>query len=378
MKRTKCSGFTLVELLAVIVILSLLVALLLPAIGNAVKTAKNAQVTAEINTLASSLAAFRGSFGEFPPSRVILCENGDYSNSNVAAATVSTPNAIDQGSVAIGQRSLSYFRRFWPRLPVSTTGPTRGPGTAAYLAGDKTWLDFNGDGILNPNPVVLMGDECLVFFLGGVPQKVTTANVVSWGMTGLSRNIVNPFLSGLTASSNRTNPYFEFKADRLADVDGDGYPSYADPLNTGKVYAYFSSYGGSGYDPSDVNFDVGHKFVEADEAGAASPISLTFRVGFPTASGNASGYFRATSPSPNPYTSTPTNMPSTNPIYLMPQSYQILSAGADGLYGVGGMYSKDADVPLPVDPANTTPSSDPVLRHREFDNLTNFNTGRLQ
>jgi hypothetical protein len=49
----------------------------------------------------------------------------------------------------------------------------------------------------------------------------------------------------------------------------------------------------------------------------------------------------------------------------------------DGLYGIGGMYAKDAEVPLPVDPANTTPSTDSQIRIREKDDLTSFATGRL-
>src|SRR5262249_22486112 len=52
-------GFTLVELLVVIIVLAILVALLLPAINGAVKTARNAQVSAEINQLAQALASFK-------------------------------------------------------------------------------------------------------------------------------------------------------------------------------------------------------------------------------------------------------------------------------------------------------------------------------
>jgi prepilin-type N-terminal cleavage/methylation domain-containing protein len=379
MKRSKSSGFTLVELLAVIVILSLLVALLLPAIGAAVRRANEASVTAEMNVLASSLAAFKSDFVEVPPSRIILAEDGDYSPTKLAYTTYSfaTPNAVDQNNGAIAQRSINYLRRFWPRLPLSLSGPTRGPGSAAYLAGDKTWMDYNGNGKLDA-PVVLTGDECLVFFLGGVPEQVTTGNTTAWGATGFARYPTNPFISGVAMANSRTKPYFEFRNDRLVDIDGDGYPSYVDALNNGKIYAYFSSYGGSGYDCNDVNFDIGHKFVESDEAATTSPIMLAFRVNFPTASGtSAGGYYTAKSPSPNPYTVTPTNLPSSGPIYINSQSHQIISAGVDGLYGIGGMYAKDAEVPLPVDPANTTPSTDSQIRIREKDDLTSFATGRL-
>ncbi len=72
-------GFTLVELLVVIVVLGILIALLLPAINSAIKTARNAAVLAEINQLAQALESFKSTYGDYPPSRVLLVENGNYS-----------------------------------------------------------------------------------------------------------------------------------------------------------------------------------------------------------------------------------------------------------------------------------------------------------
>ena len=54
-------------------------ALLLPAINGAIRTAKKAAVSAEINQLAQALASFKSKYGDYPPSRVYLAENGDYS-----------------------------------------------------------------------------------------------------------------------------------------------------------------------------------------------------------------------------------------------------------------------------------------------------------
>ena len=71
-------GFTLVELLAVILILAVLIALLLPALNGALRTAKNAAVGGEINQLAQALASFKAKYGDYPPSRIYLAENGDY------------------------------------------------------------------------------------------------------------------------------------------------------------------------------------------------------------------------------------------------------------------------------------------------------------
>ncbi len=63
-------GFTLVELLSVILILAVLIAILLPTLNGAMRTAKNAAVGAEINLLAQALAAFKAKYGDYPPSRI--------------------------------------------------------------------------------------------------------------------------------------------------------------------------------------------------------------------------------------------------------------------------------------------------------------------
>ena len=78
-------GFTLVELLVVIIVLAILVGLLLPVIAAALRNAKNAAVQAEINQLAQALGSFRANFGDYPPSRVYLAENGFFPVGNGTA-----------------------------------------------------------------------------------------------------------------------------------------------------------------------------------------------------------------------------------------------------------------------------------------------------
>src|SRR5271157_5249897 len=110
-------GFTMVELLAVILILAVLIALLLPALNGALKTARNAAVGGEIDQLAQALASFKAQYGDYPPSRIYLAENGDYSvvTSNVPLGT---------GDITLGQlaqRSLVALRKFFPRVVLSTS-----------------------------------------------------------------------------------------------------------------------------------------------------------------------------------------------------------------------------------------------------------------
>jgi general secretion pathway protein G len=350
----------------VIVIIGVLVGLLVPAIAGAMRAANNAAVQSELNALASALTAFRSQFGDYPPSRILLCEDGNYApfftSGTYTLGQTASPSAIDQSDGALAARSISALRKMFPRCAQSAAGPLYNLASG--------WPDYNGNGQIDP-PRLISGDECLVFFLGGQPTKLAGppgSSTPAWATTGWGADPRAPFL---VAAKNRIQPLYDFAANRLVDADGDGYPSYVDSLGTSRPIVYFSGYSGAGYDPNDVNFDVGSTYVETDENGTTSPIALRFTVAFPVLGGAPA----AISPAPNPYTySTSVASPAN---WIKPQSFQVFSAGGDGQYGVGGLYSDSADEPLPVDTANTTPSSDAGIRIRERDNLTNFRNGRL-
>jgi len=391
-------GFTLVELLVVILIIAVLIALLVPAIMAAVRTARDAAVASEINNLAQALADFRSKYGDYPPSRIVLSETGFYDTSQTAYNTALSqvtwyvgnpihpfiggfPNNFSTTDLSLGQlndRSLRFMRKFFPRATFSTTGATV---TAT------NFYDFNGNGVLDQAPILLQGHECLVFFLGGIPLRdfsnPTGGNVI--GMSGFGKDPRNPFVTppganNPGASTNRQTPFYEFNAARLIDDDGDGMPGYIDSLgkgSDGRYYAYFSSYGNSSYDPNDVNLFFGSIAAAPEENVPEDYVYRTYRVNF------------ATSPVqswvPNPYTSTdpvPQNL--VNPlapplaVYQNPQSFQIISAGRDRIYGPGGQYlSSGAGEKLPFDPLNFPAGTDPGIRQNERDDLTNFTASRL-
>src|SRR5271157_3189945 len=125
-------GLTLVELLTVMLILAVLITLLLPALNRAVWTAKNAAVGSEINQLAQALASFKAKYGDYPPSRIYLSEDG-----NLQPVVTNLDAAINAGDITyrqLGQRSIAIMRKFFPRV-VFNLGITTG-----------NWYDFNGDG----------------------------------------------------------------------------------------------------------------------------------------------------------------------------------------------------------------------------------------
>lgn len=383
--RRPSRGFTLVELLVVIAILGILVALLVPVVWGAVRTANDARVSAEINSMAQALASFRGKYGDFPPSRIVLSEDGGwdagstpavlaarqwYGTANttgermpydglypdIGGRSVVAPTA-DLRYIDLANRSVSVMRKFFPRVNFTT-----GAASLAY--------DFNGNGTVDSLPIYLEGHECLVFFLGGIPIHDGTRIV---GMSGFSNSPTNPFVpETATANQNRIAPFYDFRADRLFDDDQDGIPGYIDSLGTNdqaRYLAYYSSYGGSGYDPNDVNLDP----AALTETGLGGrPFLLSFPVYDPN---TLTATRTPISQLPNPYSSSPA-VPTTGAAttFINSESYQIISPGRDRQYGVGGQYLTDTDgTRLPGD--GQVPET---ARVNESDNLTSFSNGRLE
>src|SRR5262245_39900438 len=68
-RRASRPGFTLVEVLMVVLIISMLVALLLPAVQAARIRAIKASITMDVNELITALEAFKSKYGSYPPSR---------------------------------------------------------------------------------------------------------------------------------------------------------------------------------------------------------------------------------------------------------------------------------------------------------------------
>lgn len=216
-------GFTLVEILIVIVIISILIALLLPALGNIQRRAREARVRSEIASLEKALADFKTTYGVDPPSFIVLHENAAGWNGDI--------------------RSRATIRRIWNQFNFQLN------------------RDINGDGDTN-DTFLLSGAECLVFFLGGMSQASAAGGKTVYAMLGFSKNPANPFQRPPAGSQeSRVGPFIEFDAGRLIDVDNDGMLEYADPLpDPSTPYLYVSSYDGRGYPTNDPgqpdDFDV--------------------------------------------------------------------------------------------------------------------------
>ncbi len=261
MRQRTRPAFTLIELLVVIAIIGILAAILLAGVIPALRRGPELKTTSDIRQMSGALDNFKGKYKFYPPSKITLCSD------------VTKIDAV----------SLSYLGAFWPRLDWSQKPDWSGTGSTAVFT--------------------LEGDQCVVFFLGGIPDPTTP------GMRGFSTNPTNPASLG----TGDRESFYQFETARLfarpnapspvpANVPNPFY-SYQDAWGVNQPYAYFSA-GKSrdGYNPA-------------------------------PASGLPGGDCASLIPR-GPYFQT-----NTNPTrYFESTRFQIISAGRDGLFGPGGSW----------------------------------------
>ena len=274
------SGFSLIELLVVIVIIGILMSLILPALSGARYTAQVAAVTTEINQLDQAIASFKSKFGVEPPSSLVV------------PATAAGWTAADRQKVL----------RIWDQFDFSNCG-----------------------GFGYTSQINLNGAECLVFFLGGL----NNGTLASPALIGFSKNPRTPWS---TSGENRDLPFYDgFDPDRLIDLDGDNVVEFVDSLpGQTTPYLYFSSQGKS-YRKTN---------------GAATWDEFDVHGGMTNPKDMSSIYLGSDGKTPE-----------------RASSYQIVSPGIDGLYGLGGTISS----------ASLTGT-----RAAEADNITNFSGGEMK
>lgn len=275
------SGFSLIELLVVIVIIGILMSLILPALSGARYRAQVVAVTTEIKQLDQAIASFKSKFGVEPPSSLVV------------------PTSATGWTAADRQKVL----RIWDQFDFSNCG---GFGYQAA-------------------PIRLNGAECLVFFLGGLNNGTPASPT----LIGFSKNPRTPW--SLTGE-NRDLPFYDgFDPIRLVDLDGDNAVEFLDSLpGQTTPYLYFSSQGKS-YRKTN---------------GAATWDEFDVHGGMTNPKDMSSIYLGSDGKTPE-----------------RASSYQIVSPGIDGLYGLGGTISS----------ASLTGT-----RAAEADNITNFSGGLMK
>jgi prepilin-type N-terminal cleavage/methylation domain-containing protein len=410
--RGRRAGFTLVELLTVILIIGMLVALVSMAAMKAITTARNAQITTEVDLLDAAMQTYKNDTGgAYPPDCTLLSTpaNGapqpqDYTNRQnriLAHLRKAFPRVIVPAGYGVAtspakgtlqymsQNTFSQSTLYGPSGTISTVFSGTTPG-------GFTWGDFN-----NMDPA-----EALVFWLGGFALPyVDQSGKWSFKMLGFAASKVgNASSSGPNANgpnagfgpfnldvSSRDLGPFEFQTGRLGDADGDGWPEYYPPNSTvpqppGSTYAaaiasppyvYFDavSYGSQttvALDSNNQPVYPGSAVYPSNSGSGAQPATFAATPGTFLAGqwGLAMPYAQAvTLNGINPATVTWTN----------PQKFQIICAGQDLQY----WYDPNGIMSPTVPPAlvNNWLRVYPIGIHYsqgDLDNLTNFTSSTLQ
>ncbi len=198
-------GFTLVELLAVIVIIGILASMALYAASVAWVAAKNGRIAMDIKTLETDLQSYYSKLQSYPPDLVFV--NG------LAPATRQ-------------QAIRSHLTKMAPRY---TGGMPLLPDTP-----------IKGSQAMNSN----VAAEALVFFLGGYSKPEDLQG--STKLLGFRADPANPFVSNVGDLRTKTpqggwkKGSVGFDETRLVDLDNDGWYEYLPPYCT-VPYAYFNS-----------------------------------------------------------------------------------------------------------------------------------------
>ena len=261
-------GFTLVELMVVIVIIIILMGLLTPVLVGVMANAREARITSEIAAMEGAIKAYKERYGQFPPS--------DFSSYNSPTGQIALHlahafphcNAASEVTAIPGNLTAAQALVFWlsgfspdPEHPLTGSG-TRTPffpfdvtrlkgATNASSATTPYWgaVYIPADGLGSP----------YVYFAAQnyATQAPFVASSAGQGGTGVARPY---YVDGGSSAASPQNLYANANSFQIisAGLDGD----FGDTSSSGTPSPYPSYPSGSGYTQGDMdnltNFSQGN------------------------------------------------------------------------------------------------------------------------
>jgi len=324
-------GFTLVEMLVVIVIIGILAGLLMVALGPARVAGRNTVIHAEIKQMDMALEQYRNEFGEIPPSfvdiNIVAERGGDQALQDVARDAV-----------------VRHLRKAFPRYtPGYMPNVDSRPDSDDFLKfANDVYYAYNGA----IDPVNFDAASSLVFWLGGLPEQLPAAGG-QWIPAGFHTDPRMPFKRG----TPRTKPPFDFVGDRVVVVEPhhstpwdasspevQRYLRYYPPNVKGAPYVYFKAHRRAN------NWQYG----AFDSSGAFIPAWYYHSLVGGDVDNIAVAY----------------RDPQDPPFWRNYDTFQIISAGLDGQFG--------STPPLNPTPVLRVTKTGENFSKGDYDNLANF------
>jgi len=339
-------GFTLVELLTVIVIIGILVGLTAGAAIQVRKTARQTVTRTEIEQIQGALESYRTERGEYPP---------DFALTSDGSSVASMRDAV-----------MRHIHKVFPRyIPVGKSGDA--------TEWDRFCTDVNTAYPLI-DPRTFDPAAALVFWLGGLPEMNPASADEPWKPAGFHTDPTFPFKPGLP----RTQPLFDFQPERLRVIDPINNQRYlryypqTDPK--GAPYVYFKAR----RNPNTARFEFGvpasSGFYPFRYVHDTNSVCTPYLAPGPVASGQPAG----SATWDNPY------QLATRRNWRNAEKCQILCAGLDGLFGSDDAFRfTRMGVKVPLGTSGTTivitdRAKVPLLDDTNFDDLTNFAEGTVE
>jgi prepilin-type N-terminal cleavage/methylation domain-containing protein len=144
----KQTAFTLVEMLVVISVIALLVGLLFPAIGSAIRNAKRTKAKAEVTHLVTAFKAYYTEFGVWPTNLVqsIQMSTGTLVNARGIAFYDFSPNDVDMST---GFYLDPWRRPYWYRVDHDYNNSIASPFSGDGNVGQGVLIWSEGPGKAN-------------------------------------------------------------------------------------------------------------------------------------------------------------------------------------------------------------------------------------
>ena len=249
--RARRGAFTFIELLFVIAIIALLIALFLGAVNKVMQLQARTEILSDITKMQQSLGAARHKYTDvdFLPGKIVLFNDVSKYTTNLGTVPVAQR--------PLAQQSAPVLRAMFGKRFLTNPHPAWDGSTLATRPTSVWW----GAQASTPVGLTLEGSECLVFYLGGMPEW-QTGPPASAKCVGFSSNPQNPTippaLQTAAERADRNGPFYEFRSNRLVPVNANpNVNPFVRHLDSyGTPFVYFGATSPNNYDPTHAHLGV--------------------------------------------------------------------------------------------------------------------------